>query len=460
MISIRTRLVSYFMFVIIITVFILEGLLISAIRQSYYKNLEDSMTNQIKISSDLYLRYFSDSTLYENVLNNVDTFWKQSSAQVEIIDLKGNILMDSIGIPLSDVSSKSDVKEALKGKKGTWIGKVDYDTSKVMAVSYPLSSNGKKIGILRFITSLKDINKSINTIIFIFVWVGIIVILISGFVSYFLSSSVTGPVKEVTKAAEKMASGNLTVKSKKRFNDEVGQLSDTLNFMAGELLEKDNLKNNFIASVSHELRTPLTSIKGWAVTLKDTDPNDRELMLDGLDIIEKESDRLTLMVEELLDFSKFVSGRITLNKTKISPSAIIEQMYIQFMPRAKRENLELIVDCEQDLPDINSDENRLRQLFLNILDNAFRFTPAGGKIIVSAKCDGKHIAFCIKDSGCGIPQEDLPKVKEKFYKGKSSKSRNGIGLSICDEIAKLMNGKLEITSEVNKGTEVCVTLPV
>ncbi|MEG2539169.1 MAG: histidine kinase dimerization/phospho-acceptor domain-containing protein, partial [Clostridium sp.] len=131
-------------------------------------------------------------------------------------------------------------------------------------------------------------------------------------VIYVLTKTITGPLNEVTKVASIMAKGDFKVKSKKYYEDEIGKLSDTLNFLSDEIIKKDDLKNDFISSVSHELRTPLTSIKGWAITLKEFG-SDKEMLSDGLDIIEKESDRLSGMVEELLDFSKFVSGKITLN---------------------------------------------------------------------------------------------------------------------------------------------------
>ncbi|HWR60140.1 MAG TPA: HAMP domain-containing sensor histidine kinase [Clostridia bacterium] len=456
--SIKKRLVVNFLFIIIITVVILEISLIGLVRQNYYKNLEDNLSNQIKISSDLYFRYFSDATLHENVLNNVDTFWKQASVQVEIIDTSGNILMDSIGVIPPDASQMEDVQKALAGQKGKWIGNVEYDTEKVMAISHPLSSGNEIVGVLRFIASLREINRDIRRIALVFVGFGGMVILISGFFSLFLANSIVRPLKEVTDSAEKMASGDFKAESTKQSEDEIGKLSDTLNYMAREILKREQLKNDFISSVSHELRTPLTSIKGWAVTLKNGF-EDRDILMDGLDIIEKESDRLTHMVEELLDFSKFISGKITLEKKPVELTSILEHIRKQLSPRAAREQIDFQVSYGPDFPLLDADENRLKQVFINLLDNAFKFTPPGGSISLEAYYTGEAFFFRIKDTGCGIAEEELPKIKEKFYKGKSSKSQNGIGLSICDEIIRLMHGTLEIKSRTEQGTEVLITLP-
>jgi len=456
--SIKTRLAVSFIFIIIITVILLEALIINVVKQNYYKNLENNLYNHIKTSADLYYRYFSDSTLYDNVLNNVDTFWKQVPAQVEILDTYGEVLMDSIGIIPENASKMPDVKAALEGNTGKWIGKVDYDDDLVMAVSYPLKSREGNVGILRFITSLREVNKDIMRVSLIFVWIGIIAVFVSGIISIAISNTIISPLKEITFAAKKMASGNFTARPVKRHDDEIGKLADTLNYMADEIVKRDQLKNDFISSVSHELRTPLTSIKGWAVTLREGSMGDVELLYDGLEIIEKESDRLTVMVEELLDFSKFVSGKITMIKEQVDVEELVKQLKIQLSPRAERENINFEVNIEGEIPPLITDKNRLKQVFINILDNSFKFTPSGGKVLFNVMRKGNSLVFSIKDTGCGISSEELPHVKEKFFKGKNSNSSNGIGLSICDEIIKLMGGTFDITSELGKGTEVIVTL--
>lgn len=458
MVSIKKRLVVNFVFIIIITVVILEIFLISSIRQYYYKNLEGTLQNQIQISADLYHRYFSDATLQDNILNNVDTFWKQATAQVEIIDMEGRVLMDSIGVTPGTANQFEDVKRALAGETGKWIGDVDYDTEKVMAISYPLYSGEMQVGVLRFIASLRDVNKDIVRIAYVFIAFGALVTLITGIVSIFLANTITGPLKEVTTIAEKMALGDYYTESKKKNNDEIGKLSDILNSMAKEIVKKEQLKNDFISSVSHELRTPLTSIKGWAITLKQ-DFEDRSILMDGLEIIEKESDRLTLMVEELLDFSKFVSGKVTLEIKPVDLVKVLQHIKTQLTPRAIREQVDFKVITDK-FPMIYTDENRLKQVFINLLDNAFKFTASGGTITMDAKQEDESIIILIQDTGCGIPIEELPKIKDKFYKGKSSKSQNGIGLSISDEIIKMMDGSLDIQSQVEKGTIIKITLPL
>lgn len=457
--SIRSRLVMSFLFIIVFTVFILEVFLISNIRNNYYKNLEDTLVNQLQTSADLYDRYFSDATLHENVLNNVDTFWKQVTAQVEIIDMEGEMILDSLGVADSSVTEMDDVQAALQGQKGIWSGRVPYDTEKVMAAAYPLRAAKKQVGVLRFVASLREINQEIRDVARRYMCFGGMVILFSGLISIVLANTITGPLKQVTMAAKEMATGNFKVECTPGSRDEIGKLSVALNFLASEILEKERLKNDFISSVSHELRTPLTSIKGWAVTLKQGYENNA-LLQDGLEIIEKESDRLTGMVAELLDFSRFAAGKIMLKEEKVNMAGLLEHLRMQLTPRAMREEIDFQVRYDENKQYVFTDADRLKQVFINLLDNAFKFTAPGGKVCLTAVSDEQQYYFYIEDSGCGIPAEELPKVKEKFYKGKSSQAQSGLGLSISDEIINLMGGKLVIKSKVGHGTCITITLPL
>lgn len=458
--SIKSRLVKSFMFVIIITVLILEVILINGIKSYYYKNVEDILSNQMEFSTNFYSRYFSSASLEDVIINDIDLFWQQTTAQVQILSLEGELLMDSLGVAHEKEVAYPDVAEALAEGKGTWIGVVDYDKHPVMAVSMPLFYQGKPIGIIRFISSLKETNLIINQINKFLLWMGVAVVMISGLVSLILADSIVKPLREVTKVAEKMADGQFKVRSELGLNDEIGRLSNTLNYMAEEILRKEQIKNDFISSVSHELRTPLTSIKGWAITLKSDDTKDREILMIGLDIIEKESDRLTRMVEELLDFSRFTSGRIGLEKEAFDIKSTIRLISRQLLPKAKINKINFVVDIDENLEFIVADENRIKQVLINILDNAFKFTGEDGTVTLTALREDSQIVLEILDNGVGIPEYDLPNVKEKFYKGKNSKSHSGIGLSICDEIIHLHGGIFEIESEEGIGTKVTVKLPL
>lgn len=459
--SIKKRLTGSFMIVILLTVLILEIVVLNVVRQYYYNSVEELLSNQIEFSSKFYSRYFSSSNLEDIIIDDVDVFWNQTDAQVQIINLDKEVLIDSIGVLYNpNVINSPDVEKALKGERGVWSGEVSYTDHSVMSVAYPLKVDGDIVGILRFVTSLEDTNAIIYSISKVFVLLGIGVVLISGIFSVFLSNSIIRPLKEVTEVAAKMADGQLKVRSIKKVDDEIGKLSDTLNYMAEELLRKEQIKNDFVSSISHELRTPLTSIKGWAITLKEEDIGEDSMIKDGLEIIEQESDRLTNMVEDLLDFSKFASGRIVLNKDNMDFYDVASQVYKQLIPKAKELNIEFTSNLDENAGFIIGDENRLKQVLINILDNAIKFTPEGGKVHYSVQGYNNMVVVQVEDTGPGISQEDLPYIKDRFYKGKNSKSHSGLGLSICDEIVNLHGGDMDIQSLLGHGTKVLVSLPI
>ena len=274
-----------------------------------------------------------------------------------------------------------------------------------------------------------------------------------------LANSIIKPLKEVTETAEQMADGRMDVRSEIELEDEIGQLSRTLNFMADEILKKEEIKNEFISSISHELKTPLTSIKGWSITLQSEDLGGNEILSEGLDIIEEESDRLTDMLEELLDFSRFASGGIVLRKEKINIKKYLNKIYKQLYPRAKLNGLNFELELDENLEYFIVDSDRLKQVLINLIDNSIKFSKEKGNIKLKAYIEENNIIFKLSDDGIGIAKDQLPYITDRFYKGDDSKSNTGIGLSIVDEIIKLHSGEIIIESDLGEGTVITIILP-
>lgn len=457
--TIKSRLVKSFSIVIFITILVLDILLITFVRKYYYDNMNDLLKNQLQVTTNFYKKYFNLYSLEENIYDSLDSFWEQTDAQIQIYDNTGSMLMDSIGV-VEDNVKYIDVQKSLQGEKNNrWIGNVSYYDYKVMALSTPIESDGKVIGVMRLVVSLEAVDKGISNIIVFFLIISITVLIFSILVSTILAKNIVVPIKKLTIVAEEMAGGDLGVRSDTNSRDEIGKLAKTLDYMAEEIQKREQLKNEFISSISHELRTPLTAIKGWVITLDDSQ-TDKDTLKMGLNIIEKETDRLVNMVEELLDFSRLSSGKMTLNKKEVSIKAISDYIDVYMSARARRENKRLNINLDSENKKIYVDIDRIKQVLINLLDNAFKFTEAEGTISISFTAVEGSLKIVVQDDGAGITKEDLPRVKEKFYKGKNAKSKNGIGLSICDEIVKLHNGEIFIESEEGKGTSVTVILPV
>lgn len=213
-------------------------------------------------------------------------------------------------------------------------------------------------------------------------------------------------------------------------------------------------------AISHELRTPLTAIKGWGETLLQVGDTDPTLLSKGMQVIIDESGRLTGIVEELLDFSRMQNGKLSMRMEKIDVLAELDDAVFVFRERALREGIELIYNVPHLPAPMNGDANRIKQVFVNILDNAFKYTEQGGKVIVVANITNTTLEIMVGDTGCGIPEGDLPHVTEKFYRSNVSARGSGIGLAVVDEIVKLHHGTLKINSVVGEGTTVSVLFTI
>ena len=267
------------------------------------------------------------------------------------------------------------------------------------------------------------------------------------------------PVTRINEVAKEIAAGQYGMRLHKTYDDEIGQLCDSINNMSDEIAKAERIKNEFISSVSHELRTPLTAIAGWSETLTSMGAQNPEDVMLGLDIIQKESRRLTQMVEELLDFARMESGRMTLNIEIFDISRELYEAVYMYENLLQSSGMTLHYKKEPDSYIVSGDRHRMKQVFLNVIDNAAKYGMSGGKIEISLYRQENTIVICVRDWGNGIPEAELPFVKEKFYKGSSKQRGSGIGLAVTDEIVKMHNGSLDITSRVGAGTAVYIKIP-
>jgi signal transduction histidine kinase len=278
---------------------------------------------------------------------------------------------------------------------------------------------------------------------------------------YFVRSIVV-PLGQVERTAADIAQGRRDVRLPETGNrrDEMDRLRRTINRMAEGLAETEQMKNEFISSVSHELRTPLTSIRGWVDTLETLDDPNDENYRKGLDIISHETDRLYNMVEELLDFSRLQNGGIRMECSPLDLVAELTDALLFCEARMRQEGLVLDYTEPEEMIPIFADAGRLRQVFLNVLDNAIKYSAPGGKITVKLWAGERKAFVEIIDQGRGIPPEDLDRVKVKFFKSRNSVRGSGIGLALVDSIMEALDGTLDIASTLGRGTVVTLGLPL
>ena len=290
---------------------------------------------------------------------------------------------------------------------------------------------------------------------------GLVILIVMGVTASYFIKSVLDPVIRVTETAKRIATGSYGVQMESRSNDEMGDLVDAINDMSMKIDQAERTQSEFISSVSHELRTPLTAISGWAETLYNGEVRDASDVKKGMAIIVSEAQRLTRMVEELLEFSRMETGRFNLSVEPIDIVAELEDAVYTYREFFRRKGLELdYTECGEELPIISGDPERLRQVFCNLLDNADKHGGSGGRVEVSVGREEARVVISIRDHGPGVPAEELPFIKYKFYKGSSKARGSGIGLAVCDEIINSHNGTLEIGNAPGGGCVATIRLPV
>ncbi len=274
-----------------------------------------------------------------------------------------------------------------------------------------------------------------------------------------LLRSVMEPIGQISEKTKRIAAGSYGVQIPGHFPGELGELADNINEMSAQISQNEKMQAEFVSSLSHELRTPLTVITGWSETLLSSEELDADTQR-GMRIILGESKRLNEMVVDLLDFTRMQGGRMTLNVEPADLQADFEDTVFMYSSRLAQDGIELTyLETDQQIPPIACDLKRMRQVFLNILDNAAKHGGEGKRIEAQMRYENQSVVISIRDFGCGIPEDELPLVKKKFFKGSSKARGTGIGLAVCDEIVQMHGGTLELENAPDGGTVVTVTLP-
>lgn len=446
--------------VVAVLLVVLNIALYFIIRSFYYNSVRQYIETEAYIVAGVLERFYDDtSTDYTDEMRTaVEEFEKKNYAELMAINSQGTVFLSSSGFSPAEKYVMPDYDEALRSPDGTGYHTGILDSSeKYMAVSVLLKSGTQKNAI-RIITSLDKIDAQITGFTVAIGAGSILIILLLLILGMYFIKSIIQPLRNIGSNARKLATGDFSVRIESQQDDEIGELCTVFNYMADELENSEHIKNEFISSVSHELRTPLTAIKGWSETITEID--DERMRKKGLGIITKETERLSAMVEELLDFSRMQNGKLSLQKSNTDIIAELADAVLMYGEKAKDDRITLNLDETEDIAIVNGDKNRLRQVFINIIDNAIKYTDAGGEINISYKKSSSDIIIYIADTGCGISKADLPKIKNRFYKANNTVRGSGIGLAVADEIVKMHDGSLDITSELGKGTTVSITLPL
>lgn len=396
----------------------------------------------------------------DTAINIAGEFKYKNKIEVQVIDASGEVIVSTTGFR----REKDEMPDYLSAKENGAYACMRTETEdgeNIMAGTTMLyDGDGKELGAYRWITSMNSAGRMMFNFISVMILASLLIIGFCTISGIFFIKSIVRPIRDVSNTARKIAMGDFGSRIEITRNDEIGELCDTINYMASELDKAQNLKNDFISSVSHELRTPLTAIRGWGETAKMSLETDEELVKRGLDVVLSEADRLSGLVEELLDFSRIERGTMTVMSQPLNISDILSESVDMYTELSRKQGIELVYARPTAAVEVLGDTNRLKQVFINIIDNAVKYTESGGQVLIDQTLEEACVRISVKDTGVGIPAQDIDRVKEKFYKANKTVRGSGIGLAVADEIIKQHQGLLFVASTEGVGTTVTIVLPL
>ncbi|WP_348619848.1 sensor histidine kinase [Paenibacillus polymyxa] len=454
--GIRRQIVLHYFFVVFLALLLVEVIFMFALRSYYYDSIYKHIESRIESVSEFAPKFKEPEQSLQSYLLNT---FSLPFTELQLLDEQGNVIDNSTNFAADLSVQTSDVTQALAGDTGKWIGKQPSTGQQVMAVSQKLDNIvGDQVYVIRYTTSLELVNDKLFTITLFSLGIMAAVLVIVFVVSTGLANSIVRPINNIRDVSAQMAQGRFDARIEGDYRYELGELASTLNYMAQEIVRTNQIKDDFISSISHELRTPLTSIKGWSETLNSGgyDPEETKI---GMQIISKETDRLIGLVEEILDFSKLEQNAMKLVMGTVDLRELLQEIMLNVWAKAEMKQIKLQLDSEETAYLVHGDGNRLKQVFLNIVDNAIKFSHESSIIFLSLQRIDGNIEISVQDTGIGISAENLARVRDRFFQVDHQNGGTGLGLAISQQFIERHHGQMLIRSELGAGTTITVSLP-
>ena len=416
-----------------------------------YAGMKDDLRQRADATAEYFAAHQNQTyeEFYSACVAYAETFTDRDAVQLQLLDNNGVVI----------ASARIEWVGSTISTEDTFVGMDAVTGERVVALSSPVTYDGQTIGMFRYVAATKQMDLRI-----LFVGVCVLVCLVAmlcviAMVNSLYIQSVINPIMDISEKAKRIAGGAYGIQIQTKYHDEIGELADNINELSSKVSQNVKMQAEFISSLSHELRTPLTAITGWSETLIGDENLDAETQR-GMRIILREAKRLTEMVVDLLDFTRIQDGQMTLNVETTDIRGEFEDTVFMYGSRLAQEGITLnYLDTDEDIPEITCDSKRMRQVFLNVLDNAAKHGGEGKQIEASIAFEKKYVVVRIRDYGPGIPDDEIPLVKKKFYKGSSKARGTGIGLAVCEEIVQMHGGKLLLSNAEGGGTLVTILLP-
>jgi len=407
--------------------------------------------------------YTSETTL-ETVKTQLDSLAIYLNSEIRIINPSGRIVLDTeIPINIEDIIKVENFDPTITNGSyyiiGNFFGNFDSDVLTVLA---PITSNYKVRGYVAIHSDINDIDESCYSLMNIFYITLAILFLLSLIILIFFTEIVYIPLRKITYATEQYASGNMRYEFSVDSDDEIGYLAACLNYLSSEIARSEDDQKKFVANVSHDFRSPLTSIRGYIEAMLDgTIPSDMHEKY--LTIVLNETERLTKLTNSLLTLNNLNTRGMLLDKTDFDINQVIRATAASFEGTCRDKTIAIELVLTEDVMYVNADMGKIQQVLYNLLDNAIKFSHHNSIIKIETSEKNNKLFVSVKDTGIGIPKEDLKLIWDRFYKSDLSRGKDkkgtGLGLSIVKEIISAHNEHINVISTPGEGSEFIFSLP-
>lgn len=460
-----------FAFLTLIAVFILNFFVGLKLRDHFEQKISHELRSNALLVGDI-LRDDLLKSDNQGIVDKVDALAEKLNLRITVVDMHGLVLADSEEDPASmeNHADRLEIAGALNARfdQSTRFSDTLGYNMKYVAVRVPGAAGTHAV--VRFALPLSEVQLQIRVIHRVVLLGAIATLIIALTIAYYVSRSITSPIRQMQSAAERIARGDFDTRVSIKSKDELGQLAKSLNTMADELRQKienlkkmDTIRTDFVANVSHELKTPLTLIKGYIETLEDRALDDEQQTRRFIAIIKDHANRLENIINDLLRLSELELSKDCLDKTGFDLKALIDDIVLGFGRAIEAKRVTLKVNSQGNDFKIQADSHKIVQVFVNLIDNAIKYAADAGRVDISIQEDAGELTVIVEDNGTGIPPEHIDRVFEPFYRVDKARSRKlggtGLGLGIAKHIVAAHNGKIRIESQPAKGTKLFVTLP-
>ena len=458
--GIYLKLVSTYLTLFLIIVIIISFFTTSLFYKEFTNQVEEDLLSAGIKTNALMERYYNNEITKTELTAWINAMGYISNIKIYILNPDATVLHQGSedGAMNMDTKIKLDMQSAMKGE--TIIRMTTFSFNQENEVAYvgmPLTYNDQISGVIMIFSPINEINSLLKTALETIMTVVIITILIGTLAILRISVKISEPIKEISENAKKIGKGEEVPDLEIYSNDEIGMLAKSFNEMKKELAVTEQMRKEIVANVSHELRTPLTSIIGFIKGILDGVIGEDE-QEKYLSIAYEEANRLKELTKDIVDVAKLESGNVKLNKEKFNLNELARDVYVEMEELVKEKNLKLILDEKEENVEVYADKSKIRQVLINVINNAVKFTDKGYVKYSISKEDGKA-KIVVKDTGIGIQKDKISYLFNKFYTANdygNATTGAGLGLNIVKNIIDMHDGNVSVESTIGKGTKVTI----